>query len=74
MARQNGILKIEGTLENLTFYKTQDGNLVKIKGGVSAVRPNLSATGENGVEFGNAASAGKLAHGLPKEKEEHHIT
>ena len=64
MARQNGILKIEGTLENLTFYKTQDGNLVKTKGGVSAARiasdPTFQRTKENGAEFGNAASGGKL--------------
>ena len=64
MARQNGILKIEGTLENLTFYKTQDGNLVKTKSGVSSDRiandPNFQRTRENGAEFGNAATAGKL--------------
>jgi hypothetical protein len=64
MARQNGILKIEGTLENLTFYKTQDGNLVKTKGGVSGDRiandPNFQRTRENGAEFGSSASAGKL--------------
>ena len=64
MARQNGIIKIDGTLENLTFYKTQDGNLVKTKSGVSADRiandPNFQRTRENGVEFGNAATAGKL--------------
>jgi hypothetical protein len=38
MARQNGILKIEGTLENLTFYKTKDGNPVKTKGGIFVAR------------------------------------
>ncbi len=36
MAKLKGILKIEGTLDELTFYKTQDGHLVKTKGGVSA--------------------------------------
>jgi hypothetical protein len=64
MARQNGILKIDGTLENLTFYKTQDGNLVKTKSGVSGDRiandPNFQRTRENGAEFGNAATAGKM--------------
>jgi len=64
MARQNGILDIEGTLGNITFYKTQDGNLVKTKSGVSADRiatdPNFQRTRENGAEFGNSASAGKL--------------
>jgi hypothetical protein len=46
MAKLKGILKIEGTLDELTFYKTQDGHLVKTKGGVSADRiandPNFS--------------------------------
>lgn len=32
MAKLKGILKIEGTLDELTFYKTQDGHLVKTKG------------------------------------------
>ena len=64
MAKLNGLLKIEGTLENLTFYKTQDGHLVKTKSGVSADRiandPNFQRTRENGAEFGSSASAGKL--------------
>jgi hypothetical protein len=64
MARLKGLLKIQGTLDELTFYKTQDGNLVKTKGGVSKQRiatdPNFLRTRENGAEFGNAAAAGKL--------------
>ena len=63
MARLKGILKIEGTLDELTFYKTQDGHLVKTKGGVSADRiandPNFQRTRENGSEFGSSATAGK---------------
>ena len=64
MARLKGILKIEGTLDELTFYKTQDGHLVKTKGGVSADRiandPNFQRTRENGSEFGSSATAGKV--------------
>ena len=64
MARNTGILKIQGTLENLTFYKTQDGHLVKTKGGVSGDKiandANFARTRENGAEFGMAAGAGKL--------------
>lgn len=64
MARLKGLLKIEGTLDNLTFYKTQDGHLVKTKSGVSGDRiandPNFQRTRENGAEFGSSASAGKL--------------
>ena len=64
MARQKGLIKFEGTLDGVTFYKTSDGHLVKMKGGVSASRiatdPAFSRTRENGEEFGSAASAGKL--------------
>lgn len=64
MAKLKGLLKIEGTLDNLTFYKTQDGFLVKTKSGVSGDRiandPNFQRTRENGQEFGSAASSGKL--------------
>jgi len=63
MAKLNGLIKIEGTLDDLTFYKTQDGHLVKTKSGVSGERiakdPNFQRTRENGAEFGSSASAGK---------------
>jgi hypothetical protein len=58
MAKLKGILKIEGTLQDMTFYKTQDGHLVKTKSGVSADRiandPAFARTRENGTEFANA--------------------
>lgn len=64
MAKLKGILKIEGTLQEMTFYKTQDGNLVKTKSGVSGDRiandPAFARTRENGSEFGSSATAGKL--------------
>ena len=64
MARNTGIIKLEGTLQELTFYKTQDGHLVKTKSGVPGDRilndPNFQRTRENGSEFGSAANAGKL--------------
>ncbi len=64
MAKLNGILKIEGTLQDMTFYKSQDGHLVRTKGGVSGDRiandPAFIRTKENGDEFGAAASSGKL--------------
>ncbi len=64
MAKLNGILKIEGTLQDMTFYKSQDGHLVRTKGGVSGQRiandPAFIRTKENGDEFGAAASSGKL--------------
>ncbi len=64
MAKLKGILKIEGTLQDMTFYKTQDGHLVKTKSGVSGDRiandPAFARTRENGSEFGISATAGKL--------------
>lgn len=64
MAKQDGILKIEGTLESLTFYKSTDGYRVRKKGGVSRNRilndPAFIRTRENVSEFGECATAGKL--------------
>ncbi len=64
MARQKGILKLEGTIGNITFYKSQDGYLAREKGGVDGNRiandPNFQRTRENGNEFGNAGKAGKV--------------
>ena len=65
MAKVTGLFnKLEGTLDGVTFYKSEDGHLARMKGGVSAERiatdPAFERTRENGAEFGAAASAGKL--------------
>ena len=64
MARLNGLVKFEGTLDNLTFYKSADGHFVRTKGGVSKNRimndPAFVRTRENGMEFGSIATSGKL--------------
>jgi len=64
MAKQKGIIKLDGTIGGITFYKSQDGYLAREKGGVSADRiandPNFQRTRENGEEFGRAGKAGKL--------------
>lgn len=64
MAKQNGYIPINGTLGNLTFFKSKDGYLVRQKGGISAQRiatdPAFQRTRENGAEFGRAGKAGKL--------------
>lgn len=63
MARQKGIIKLEGKIGDLSFYKTQDGHLAREKGGVSAERinsdPAFIRTRENGAEFGSSAASGK---------------
>ena len=64
MKRQKGIIKLDGTIGGITFYKSQDGYLAREKGGVSADKiandPNFQRTRENGEEFGRAGKAGKL--------------
>ncbi|MCC6760406.1 MAG: hypothetical protein IT252_04285, partial [Chitinophagaceae bacterium] len=38
MARQKGIIKLDGTIGGITFYKSQDGYLAREKGGVEGDR------------------------------------
>ena len=64
MAKFDGIFDIQGTLKGMTFYKTADGIRIRTKGGISKQRimndPAFARTRENGREFGNIASSGKL--------------
>jgi hypothetical protein len=64
MARQTGIIKLEGTIGDISFYKTRDGHLARTKGGVDGERiqndPAFQRTRENGQEFGRAGAAGRL--------------
>lgn len=64
MAQQKSILKLRGTIGGISFYKSKDGFLAREKGGVDASRiandPGFARTRENGAEFGDSASAGKL--------------
>jgi hypothetical protein len=36
MARQKGIIKLDGTIGDITFYKSKDGYLAREKGGIPA--------------------------------------
>lgn len=64
MARQSGLIKIKGTLDNVSFYKTKDGHLARMKTSVDAKRiasdPAFERTRENNQEFANSATSGKL--------------
>ncbi len=64
MARQKGIIKLDGTIGDITFYKSADGYLAREKGGIPADRiandPAFQRTRENGAEFGRAGKAGKV--------------
>lgn len=63
MARQSGIIKLKGTIGDITFYKSKDGYLARQKGGVEKDRflndPNFQRTRENAAEFGRAGKASK---------------
>ena len=64
MAKQKGLLKIQGKLDDISFYKSGGQYLARMKGGVDGDRiandPTFQRTRENGSEFGRSATAGKL--------------
>lgn len=65
MAKQKGIIKLKGTMGDITFYKTKDGGYIaRERGGVDGKRiasdPAFRRTRENGQEFGHAGRSGKL--------------
>lgn len=64
MAKQKGIIKLTGTLGDITFVKTQDGYLAKEKTSVDGTRiasdDAFIRTRENASEFGRAGKAVKL--------------
>lgn len=64
MAKQKGILKLKGTMGDVTFYKTTDGYMAREKGGIEKNRimndPAFKRTRENGQEFGTAGKGGQL--------------
>ncbi|GHC64493.1 hypothetical protein [Ulvibacter litoralis] len=64
MAKQAGIIKLKGTIDDLSFYKTVDGHLARAKGGIDKNKilndPAFQRTRENNSEFGAAGKGGKL--------------
>ncbi|NBL64528.1 hypothetical protein GV828_04850 [Flavobacterium sp. NST-5] len=64
MAKQKGLVKLKGTLGDITFYKSKDGYAAREKGDLSGSRialdPAFQRTRENNAEFGRAGKAGKL--------------
>lgn len=63
MAKSSGLIKIEGTIGGVTFYKTADGQFAREKGGVSREKimrdPSFERTRENMSEFKIAVKNGK---------------
>lgn len=82
MAKNKSLFKIEGTLDELTFYKTAEGNYVRMKGGVSKERimndPSFVRTRENMSEFTHIARTGKHFRqslgGLLKQAKDNRLT
>ncbi len=64
MARQKGIIPLQGTIGNINFFKSGDGYMAREKGGVSADKiandPVFERTRENNAEFGRAGKASKV--------------
>jgi len=63
MARNKSYIKLEGTLDGLTFYEKDGQSFVRTKGGVNKNRiendPAFKRTRENMQEFGGSANVGK---------------
>lgn len=63
MAQQKGAVPIQGTIGNLTFFKSQDGFMVKTKSAVSKQKilsdKRFARTRENMAEFGDAGKSAK---------------
>jgi len=63
MAKQAGIIKLKGTIGDIAFYKSRDGHMARLKGGIDKKRiatdTAFQRTRENGAEFGRAGKSGK---------------
>ena len=64
MARLKSLLKVEGTLDDLSFYESKNGHIVRKKGGVKPGLikndPRFVRTRENMAEFTEISQAGKI--------------
>lgn len=64
MAKQKGIIKLSGTIDDISFYKSHDGHIARMKGGVDGKRiakdPAFARTRENAQEFKEIARSSKL--------------
>lgn len=64
MPKYNGLFKVRGTIDDVNFYKSEDGFRMRRKGGVDGDRikndPSYERTRENNSEFGSSATSGKL--------------
>lgn len=81
MAKQDSIISIKGTIDNLNFYKSKDGYMARKKTSIDASRvasdPAFKRTREVMAEFTNASVAGKLLRAalrpLAKQAKDHRV-
>lgn len=68
MPKQVGLIKIEGKLGDISFYKSKFGYILRSKGGVSGARlktdPKFKRARENMAEFGHSAQKGAQFRGM----------
>ena len=64
MAKQVGLIRVAGSVGDMTYYKSRDGYLIRERTSITAERiasdPKFKRTRENMAEFATAASSGKL--------------
>ena len=65
MATQHGVIQLQGTIGNITFFRQEDGSFgAKAKTSLSKERiasdPTFLRTRENNAEFGRAGKGGKV--------------
>jgi hypothetical protein len=64
MAKQKGLIRLDGSIGDMTYYKSKDGYRAMEKPGLAPGRiasdPGFQRTRENMAEFGRAGTSGKL--------------
>ena len=64
MAKQIGVIKLDGILDNIVFYKSADGYIARLHTPITPERiasdPSFARTRENMAEFGRAGKGAKL--------------
>lgn len=64
MARQIGIIKLDGVLDNIVFYRSTDGFMARLNNPLTPERiasdPSFARTRENMAEFSRAGKGAKL--------------
>ena len=71
MARQKGIIKLKGTIGDVSFYKTKDGYLAREKGGVDGDRIKNDPAFQRGLHL--AAEKCKIELSTKPEADFHFV-